>query len=465
MSVKAEALPSIRKGKFSYGSNGLTVKNCKKVDITDLRKLLFHNELKGKRAQQKAAEDARGLIKKDWLSAQLTHYGLEHNVKMTCNQVPPHIHQLEVKLADEYSTKNTLHVASEEKRVKSLESERERSNREHFASLATSTAEANWDQDLFLQKYFLNADRLPDRSKTPTPMILPHLSNRMSLHVAAERIGLATLSGGKGDARTLVIGWDKNAVFREAYRIDHEQAAQKEQVKDESWEEDMDEHHEFVKSLPASSHRQVFSINHAEGEYLVKCENIESNYTPDSMTMNITYSEGEGWVAMFDFGVIEGMMIFDTDKGRLQERWLQGKEIEDRGSEDDEDEDSFEASSCGHTFSGRKRKGPPNPFSKQGSKRPKKSTGNSDRCLFLKWRGDETGEGEIQLDTGDCNSGSIEYLDPACTRFKGTFSADLLGEDVPFQGFKISSDGGSVIKSWGDYSESAYERARVRRWG
>ena len=57
------------------------------MDITDLRKLLSPEELKGKRAQQKAAQDARGLIKKDWLSAQLTHYGLEHDAKMTVNEL------------------------------------------------------------------------------------------------------------------------------------------------------------------------------------------------------------------------------------------------------------------------------------------------------------------------------------------------------------------------------------------
>ena len=78
MSVREEPLPPIRRGKFSYGSQGLTVKKSHKVDSTRLRELLFPEGIKGKRAQKKAFKDAKKIVKKDWLLAQLTHYDINH---------------------------------------------------------------------------------------------------------------------------------------------------------------------------------------------------------------------------------------------------------------------------------------------------------------------------------------------------------------------------------------------------
>jgi hypothetical protein len=61
---------------FSYGSNGFTVNDIHRTDLTSLRDLLFPQEVRGKRAQKDAIESARKTVTKKWLEAQLHHYGI-----------------------------------------------------------------------------------------------------------------------------------------------------------------------------------------------------------------------------------------------------------------------------------------------------------------------------------------------------------------------------------------------------
>ena len=78
----------------------------------------------------------------------------------------------------------------------------------------------NHDCNLFLAKYFLDQDGMPDPSKTPFPILLPGLLDRLALQQAADTIpGLKTSSGGEGEFRILVIGWKRVAVFHETERI------------------------------------------------------------------------------------------------------------------------------------------------------------------------------------------------------------------------------------------------------
>lgn len=74
-------LPPIRSGKFSYGSNGLAVDDLRPDNSTRLLELLFPDELKGKRAQKKASDDAKKIVTKKWIVAQLELYGIKYSVK------------------------------------------------------------------------------------------------------------------------------------------------------------------------------------------------------------------------------------------------------------------------------------------------------------------------------------------------------------------------------------------------
>ena len=79
------------------------------------------------------------------------------------------------------------------------------------------------------------------------------------------------------------------------------------------------------------------------------------------------------------------------------------------------------------------------------------------------WRGRETGEGEIQVDTDGSNKGYIEFTDSTYTVFHGMIYIPFAG-DVHFSGYKTSGLIGPIEDEWEDYSEAAHRYAEVARW-
>lgn len=86
------------------------------------------------------------------------------------------------------------------------------------------------------------------------------------------------------------------------------------------------------------------------------------------------------------------------------------------------------------------------------------------REFQFRWRGQETGEGEIQLGS-DKTLCSITFESP--NALEGVFHSDFVGK-VEFRGFKS----GTLIRNfaldpddeWDEMDEDAYEKARVGRW-
>lgn len=77
------------------------------------------------------------------------------------------------------------------------------------------------------------------------------------------------------------------------------------------------------------------------------------------------------------------------------------------------------------------------------------------------WRGYETGEGEIEFDDVDTNSGSFNFLSK--TKLEGVLKSSF--GNFPFTGCKVSREPvDNRDDKWDDYSEEAYEKARRRRW-
>jgi len=81
-----------------------------------------------------------------------------------------------------------------------------------------------------------------------------------------------------------------------------------------------------------------------------------------------------------------------------------------------------------------------------------------------RWRGEETGEGEIQLYSEEklC---SVTFGEPGGTELVGIFDSDLTGR-IDFTGMKtgVTAGGGDVDSAWNSWSERAYESERVGRW-
>ncbi|KAL8729521.1 MAG: hypothetical protein Q9166_004693 [cf. Caloplaca sp. 2 TL-2023] len=462
-----ESLPPIHNGFFEYGSSGFTSHGVQVVEGPRLRELLSPENAKGKRAQKRAEEDARKLIKKPWMIAQLRLYDIPNKSSASvadlkqllissvkqgkCNSVPPRIVNLKAALESEYNAKNAAYLT-----------DRQSVKNEQFSSLSNPTEEANYDIDMFLAKYFLNDDKSPSRTKTPIPIPLPGFQNRASMHAAAEKVqGLETVSGGHGKDRAIVIGWQDSqpSVWNVAGQIDTASYEAQKKIREGKWNETLQAHHTFVNQLPKASGHSKFDAS-AEGKYAIDFKAIAEQWPEDSenMTLRIARGQAQEHVGAFDFGILEGMMRFDTDQQRLLARC-----IEDEDEERCETSDREMSEDCISNPPSKRKKGSISKGTRP-AKRNKASSKADQRRLHLQWRGRETGEGEIQLGDVKSNAGYLDFIDNACTRFEGRISFDLVGKNLAFTGYKISSSGASVTDSWSNYSESAYENARTARW-
>ena len=349
---------------------------------------------------------------------------------------------------------------------------------------------ANYDHNLFLAKYFLDREGKPDSSRTPLPIILPELSDRLALQQAADIIpGLKTSSGGEGEFRILVIGWNRAAIYDEMERMSADQARLRDGMSPD-WQERLRKHYSLIKMLPVLSKQRRFAMESAQGTYAVECRGVMDRYHAsdhDDSSLRITYSKTDGWVGIFEIGVIYGIMRLDTDRKALLARCkateknesrkddhtgmdiplkdLETTEEEDEASEEEdlfsdlsEDEEGDVAVASSFEFPAmvhRKRKSAPTKSSKTTAKRYKASTIISSNRLYFKWRGREHGEGDVAYDGRKNNAGVLQFTDSNCTKFEGTISNDLVGNNVRFQGFKISNDGGAVTRTYREYSERA----------
>ena len=119
----------------------------------------------------------------------------------------------------------------------------------------------------------------------------------------------------------------------------------------------------------------------------------------------------------------------------------------------------------------RKRKSAPQPTTSKQSKKAKTASSTTPSTtsatrptrLLLQWRRREIGNGEIEV-SDDYNVGYIEFLDTACTRFKGKISITFAGDDLPFEGYRFSDTHSLNKGKWTDYSERAHEAGRWGRW-
>ena len=351
---------------------------------------------------------------------------------------------------------------------------------------------ANYDRKLFLAKYFLAENGKQDRSKTPFPLLLPGLVDKLALQQAADAIsGLKTSIGGEGDFRVLVIGWNRAAIFEVAEQTSTDQARLRDDLSPK-WQGHLRKHYRLVKKLPILSKSMEMKEESAQGTYAVECRGASENWInscDEDSSLRITYSEKEGWVGTFSIGIIYGVMKLGADRKALLARCkatekneariddytgmeipleeLEDTEEEDNASEEEDvfsdlsereqDQEREEDESEPGRFSvlRRKRTKAPTKAHAAAAKRPKSSRSTSSNRLYFKWRGREQGEGDVAYDFRKKNTGYLQFTDANCTKFESTISNDLIGKNVLFQGFKISNDGGAVTRTYREYSTRA----------
>lgn len=348
-----------------------------------------------------------------------------------------------------------------QKDVQEWDANDRRKRLEELNKCKTPGDNANYDLDLFLEHYFTTNGQ-PDHHKTPEPLSLEGFHDRLGLHLKAGEVpGLYTKSGGSQDNRTLCIGWDTKAVDALAASINTRAREAEKHEREMKWTQAMKAHEQFVSTLkppPPSRGRKAklhFDLEKCEGSYIIKCDPVTDGWkhlNSHILTMDIFPGEGNSLRANFDFGIIVGAMLLSNDEENLDD--LAGSHNES-GTEESDDEE---------TKKSRKRsikKGTRGANKGRPSKK-KKITPSLSRRVFYRLRGKETGEGEI---LPDVEAGEIDFLNDDCTKFSAVaYEFPYLGSSVDFSGYKISNTPKGFAKDWNDYSEAAYERARIGRW-
>ena len=187
------------------------------------------------------------------------------------------------------------------------------------------------------------------------------------------------------------------------------------------------------------------------GTYTVECEAAE-DYQEDkdeheAMELCIVKGPG-GYMAEFDLGPLEGMMLLAPDKASL-DAFVESKSERSRkdafSETDDESEDD---------------KQPPKKKSKSSAFSPSLKT----RRVLFKWRAKETGEGQIysNLYPGD-NEGYLEFTDNKAQKFVGFAGFPYMGQNCKFTGTRLG-EASELSKRWSDFSPRAADEANERRW-
>ncbi|KAL9585250.1 MAG: hypothetical protein Q9212_001642 [Teloschistes hypoglaucus] len=447
MATVPEAPQPSRKQGYTYGLDGFTVNKIHRADPARLRYLLLPQLTQGVRAKKAAEEEAKRIIKKPWTVAQLHHYGIKTNSKVTADGARDLLSR---------SVAGGLKQSNEHRVFESTRVARE------FNALDTPTAQAQYSIDMFLRRYFLDENGKPEQSKTREPVALPGFDNRAQMHAAVEPIpGLVSESGGDGRERTVVVGWRDTGVGRVAGQIKREQRSMQEHTAKAAWDQLRRKHEDFAKLSKTPDANETFSFSNAWGQYIIKCEAADDyNDLDQTSKLRLRITKGkDGWYGIFDFGILSGIMLLGKSPEDVTFRVHQqqvGPRSDERDSESDEESDE-------HDIPTKKRNAPPKRSEAQPSKRLKKSA-SPGGVIYLQWRGQETGEKVIQVDPSNKNIGKLVFSDNTGMTFHGTASMSFLGSKVRFQGYKISGLGGPVTRSWDQYSKAAYERARVARW-
>ncbi len=260
--------------------------------------------------------------------------------------------------------------------------------------------------------------------------------------------------------RLVVVGRDSAAVKRKFVELERDDQRKRARAKQEK-EDETEKKFARAKEVKAPTKG---SVNWDVSEsWSISCPDMEEEWPHKGndyeLEMKVTEPDPSGQVQLyadFDFGILEGILRFVNPNPQDLE-----DEESDETSESDEDGgldiDGFDDVEEDEGTTG----ATPPQFLFPTNMLPSSKA----RDFKFRWRGEETGEGEIQLGS-DEKLCSITFESP--NALTGTFHSNYV--DAEFRGVKENSQGGSKAYGsdpgylWSQKSEAAYERARVGRW-
>jgi len=198
-----------------------------------------------------------------------------------------------------------------------------------------------------------------------------------------------------------------------------------------------------------------------------------SNGSGMGIEIHETTRDGRGIVASFSMGDMQGIMLIAGSRKALAEvvedasndgrgaRWRRGSAAGGRRSgnaepspssseaedDDDDDDDEDDGNEANQPVNEDNFEPPPpsshaSPFEKNTHRTPK---------FWFRYRARLLSSGALVADAPS-NMGFIEFDGNACRGFKGVITSERVGENVPFEGWKIKGRATGSRWSWGDFA-------------
>lgn len=418
-------------------------------DLTDYLPLLEPKRTKGGSI---AARQPTPIKKtRDWWQAQCAFRGLAQSGNVS---------QLQDRLRWADSKSMNKDVLEAEVRLNREFREQNAAVRDSkWRALTTDEAKAEADPVRFLRERLAEGD-----GKTDAVILKTH--QRFELHRAAESLGFQScstnaplnLDGSRPTVdRWIVIGRGYLAVSRKIEEIGRQAKSSFAKKQQERELETQAKHEEVVKQSTAKRSAKW----DVTGTWAIRCPYIEKTwgmgvgYDECTLTIHETIDGPAKQIwAEFDFIAVTGVFRFVRPSKQQDNQPAKGSRKRKReASEERRPNVSKSVPSAGRRVSYLlDRDDNPSP---------------SHPTWEYRWRGEETGEGEVQLYSDEA-SYSITFTGPSGTKLHGVFGGDLM-EDCTFTGQKIggrsrTANSLTVEDQWGRRSEDAYEYARRARW-
>ncbi|RAH52098.1 hypothetical protein BO85DRAFT_508115 [Aspergillus piperis CBS 112811] len=395
----------------SFGRFRTTRGGNERVDSFSLRKLFLP---KLSREGQKILRD-----RTDFVRSQLQHYG----VPFEEDQLSGNGTQLMKKVLQEGKCDNVpVHILALEEQL-------------HQEWIAASDIEVlSPNPEWVIKKFFIRAGE-PDPYQTRTSTVVGISFPRYSEYRPGRLREAAD--------QTIFLGWDKSTV-REAAKEHANNEMTEIQAREQKREKERAKMHAdylaALERMKGAAGRNKSPV----GSYIVDCEDIEGGWPSLAwdMVLEILDTQQKGkFHATFNFGVVIGVMVIS----------------EEHITETDEEEIGDDHEKIGK---GTKRK----KIARKQSRPSKKAKGErtSEPYMYrLKLRCCETGEGQIFFEP---EYGTIKFSDENFAAFTAEAVFPCVGSGITFTARKVSDNPCPSGEEWEDYSEEAYEYARVSRW-
>lgn len=343
-----------------------------------------------------------------------------------------------------------------------------------------ASRELIFDVNRFLAKYFLDGlNGKPDPMKTPDPIAVsaPIRIQRFPYEAAISRVPELELCylEMRHYVRRVVIGWGrdkvegrKREIQAEEARVKAEREAAEMAEKDEDWKFSLPAHHAYLENYQPPS--GLLDLDRLVGKYIVRCDKLD-DYATSTKAMSIEAStktmhihprserSARGLVAAFDFDMIAGTMLLGNSDDAVHQL---SQDMYD--SSDGDWSECYDSDLDGDLSDSRKRKA-----KNESISRPiKRRLGEAPRPnrVYLLWGGRETGEGEIQVDTANGQSGYLDFDEQTATA-QGQFSYPTFfgaKEPVGFSIYKVSDHPSERPEAWARLSEKQWDYECTARW-